>query len=294
MLVWRRIATLLSLLALAVAAAGCGQDDAQRLADDAQARAEELRDDARQLRSRADRLRERLAKRVRDTLDRLEKSIPSAGPGTQAPRRGDASLEAFLTETIRSVDAYWTTTLVASGLDEPRVGYRWLAPGDRVLTGCRHVADDDAALYCPVDDTIYVAQAFAAGVLRGIRDDFPGQQAGQGRAIGDFGVAYIVAHEYGHNIQEELGYLSSGRRLAPKTFELQADCFAGAWGNSVYRAGKLKPGDVEEALSTAKAVGDFERLSPRHHGTPDERREAWLRGYEGGDPSACRDYVPEE
>ena len=55
----------------------------------------------------------------------------------------------------------------------------------------------------------------------------------------------------------------------------------------------MKPGDVEEALSTAKAVGDFEYLSPQHHGTPDERREAWLRGYESGDPSACREYVGE-
>ena len=273
--------------------AGCGEEDAERLRDDARSRGEAIRDDARELQGRAERLRDRLAKRVRETLDRLEKAIPSAGPLTQPPRRGDAGLEAFLTETIRSVDAYWTKTLVASGIDEPRVGYRWLAPGERVLTGCRHVADDDAALYCPADDTIYVAQAFAAGVLRGIRDDFPGQRAGQGRAIGDFGVAYIVAHEYGHNIQQELGFFSSGRRLAPKSFELQADCFAGSWGNSVYRAGKLKDGDVEEALSTAKAVGDFEYLSPRHHGTPDERRRAWLLGYEGGDPSSCQDYVPE-
>ena len=288
----RLLAVLLTLLL--VGAAGCAEDDADRLADDARARAEAVRDDARQLRTRAERLRERLAKRVRDTLDRLEKSIPSAGPGTQAPRRGDATLEAFLTETIRSVDAYWTTTFVDSGLDEPRVGYRWIAPGERVLTGCRHVADDDAALYCPTDDTIYVAQAFANGVLRGIRDDFPGQQAGQGRAIGDFGVAYIVAHEYGHNLQQELGFFSSGRRLAPKTFELQADCFAGSWGNSVYRAGKVDRADVEEALSTAKAVGDFEYTSPRHHGTPDERRDAWLRGYESGDPSACGEYVPQE
>ena len=289
-----RLALGFALLALAGALGGCGEGDASRLADDARARAESLREDARELRRDARRLPDRLRKRVRETLDRLEKAIPSAGPLTRAPRRGDASLEAFLTETIRSVDAYWTTTLTASGLEEPRVGYRWLAPGERVLTGCRHVADDDAALYCPTDDTIYVAQAFAAGVLEGIRDDFPGQQAGQGRAIGDFGVAYIVAHEYGHNLQQEFGYLSSGRRLAPKSFELQADCFAGSWGNSVYQAGKLKPGDVEEALSTAKAVGDFEYTSPRHHGTPDERRQAWLLGFESGDPSACRDYVPEE
>ena len=287
----RRCLCVLLVLVSAAALGGCGDGDADRLADDARARADELRGDARDLRTRAERLRDRLAERVRKTLDRLEKAIPSAGRLTRPPRRGDAGLEAFLTEVLRSVDSYWTTTLRASDMQEPRVGYRWIAAGDRVLTGCRHVADDDAALYCPADDTIYVAQAFAAGILRGIRDDFPGQRAGQGRAIGDFGVAYIVAHEYGHNIQQELGFFGQGRRLAAKPFELQADCMAGSWGNSVYRAGKLKPGDVEEALSTAKAVGDFEYLSPQHHGTPDERREAWLRGYESGDPSACQAYV---
>lgn len=101
----------------------------------------------------------------------------------------------------------------------------------------------------------------------------------------------MVAHEYGHNVQHELGFFNQGRRLAAKPFELQADCMAGSWGNSVYRAGQLDPGDVEEALSTAKPVGDFEYLSPRHHGTPDERRAAWLRGYRSGDPSVCREYV---
>ena len=289
MLVRRCLALLLILLA--AGAGGCGQGDAERVAEDARARAEELRENARDLRSRGERLRDRLAERVRKTLDRLEKAIPTAGQFTRPPRRGDASLEAFLTEVLRSVDSYWTTTFRASELDDPRVAYRWIPAGDRVLTGCRHVAGDDAALYCPRDDTIYIAQAFAAGILRGIRDDFPGQRAGQGRAIGDFGVAYIVAHEYGHNVQQELGLFTQGRRLAAKPFELQADCMAGSWGNSVYRAGKLKPGDVEEALSTAKAVGDFEYLSPQHHGTPDERREAWLRGYESGDPSVCRQYA---
>ena len=275
---------------LAFLAAGCGDDDTERLTRDARERANELRENARDLRGRAERLRDRLAERVRETLDRLEKAIPSAGDLTRPPRRGDASLEAFLTEVLRSVDAYWTTTLRASDIEEPKVGYRWIATGDRVLTGCRHVADDDAALYCPGDDTIYIGQDFAAGILRGIRDDFPGQQAGQGRAIGDFGVAYIVAHEYGHNVQQELGLFAQGRRLAAKPFELQADCMAGSWGNSVYRSGKLKQGDVEEALSTAKAVGDFEYLSPQHHVTPDERRQAWLRGYRSGDPSVCRAY----
>jgi predicted metalloprotease len=77
-----------------------------------------------------------------------------------------------------------------------------------------------------------------------------------------------------------------------KPFELQADCLAGAWGNSVYEQGLLQPGDVEEAINTALAVGDFDVGNQQHHGRPEERREAWLLGFEGGNPSACDRYVP--
>ena len=289
----RRLASLLLVLLAALAAAGCDTGDPDTLAEEGRQRAEQLRERAREVRTRAEQLRDRLRERVQETLDRLERAVPAAPPDATGPRRGNASLEAFLTEVLTSVDEYWTTTFRASGFAEPRVGYLWIPAGDRVRTGCNHIADDDAALYCPSDDTIYVAQAFAQSVLEGIRDDFPGTRAGQGRAVGDFGVAYIVAHEYAHNLQQELRFFESGRRLAVKQFELQADCMAGTWGASVYRAGKLNPGDVEEALGTAKAVGDFEYLNPQHHGTPDERRDAWLRGFESGDPSVCRDFVPQ-
>jgi predicted metalloprotease len=237
----------------------------------------DVRREAKQLRTRAEKLRDRLADRVRETLDQIEQAIPAAGVGTQPPARGDATLEAFLTEVIEDVDGYWTTTLRAADLPEPRVRYVWLAPGRRVATGCGHVADDGAAFYCPSDDTIYVAQRFAAQILR---------------RGGDFGVAYVIAHEYAHNVQQELGWFSAGRRVAVKPFELQADCMAGTWGNSVYRAGKIDNADVQEAMRTAYAVGDFDRLNPQHHGTPTERRDAWLRGYRSGDPSACQVYVP--
>ena len=76
-----------------------------------------------------------------------------------------------------------------------------------------------------------------------------------------------------------------------RPFELQADCFAGTWGNSVYRQGLLEPGDVEEATNAALAVGDFDVGNAQHHGTPEERREALLLGFESGDPSVCSRYV---
>ena len=113
---------------------------------------------------------------------------------------------------------------------------------------------------------------------------------GTGRAAGDFGVAYVLAHEYAHNLQQEFGVFERPSPTA-EPFELQADCFAGAWGNSVYRQGLLEPGDVEEAINTALAVGDFDVSNAQHHGTPEERREAWLLGFEGGDPGACERYL---
>jgi predicted metalloprotease len=76
-----------------------------------------------------------------------------------------------------------------------------------------------------------------------------------------------------------------------RPFELQADCFAGTWANSVYRAGHLQPGDIEEATNTALAVGDFDVGNAQHHGTPQERRNALLAGFESGDPSVCARYL---
>ena len=111
--------------------------------------------------------------------------------------------------------------------------------------------------------------------------------------MGDFGVAYVVAHEYAHNLQQELGLLHpSGARNSRKPFELQADCMAGAWGSSAFAEGRFTEEDIEEAVSTALAVGDFDVSSENHHGTPQERRAAWLDGFQSGDPSVCSRYVP--
>jgi predicted metalloprotease len=264
----------------------CGGDE--RLAELEQ-RAERARE---RIRERIERARER----VRETLDDLEQSVPRASPSTPAPEsrgRTEANqVEAYLTEVITSVDRYWTRTLAEAGRAEPRVAYVWVPPGRVVGTGCGTPAGPDAAFYCPADDTIYFAQQLAARLWDGIADDFPGERAGYGNAVGDFGVAYVVAHEYAHNVQEELGLFRIGQEFGAKPFELQADCMAGLWGNSVYREGRLQPGDVEEAMSTATAAGDFDIGNAQHHGTPEERRAAWLDGYRSGDPTVCGRYVP--
>lgn len=305
----RWLSALLVLLAL-VALPGCGGDSegdslAERvervrertrdLRERASERIERVRRDAERIRDDARQIGEELEAKVEAAFDDLQRAVPRADEGTRPPssdgRSDTDEIDAFLTDVLRRVDAYWSQTFKAAGLEEPRVGYAWVPVGGAVRTGCGEPADDTAAFYCPADDTIYVGRRIARGVLTGGISGFPGEAA-QGRAIGDFGVAYIVAHEYAHNLQQEQGVFDAGRRGASAMpFELQADCLAGTWGASVYRAGELQDGDVQEALSTALAVGDFEVGSAQHHGTPQERRDAWLLGFESGEPSRCSVYV---
>jgi uncharacterized protein len=195
------------------------------------------------------------------------------------------TMEQFLTSVTKDVDAYWTKTFEASGLPEPRVSYGWIPAGRAASSACGPL-DDSAAAYCPADDTIYISEQFATNIYNGALDDaLPGSSQGYGRTVGDFAVAYIVAHEYGHQIQDELGRFQQG--LPTVALELQADCYAGAWANSAYQENRLEDGDVQEALDAALAVGDFDTANPGHHGTPEQRRAAWTRGFESGDPASC-------
>jgi predicted metalloprotease len=138
-----------------------------------------------------------------------------------------------------------------------------------------------------------VAQQLAAELWQGIARNFPGERAGYGHAVGDFGLAYVIAHEYAHNVQFELGFYElQDPSAGVKAFELQADCMAGTWAFSVYEEGLLQPGDLEEATNAALAVGDFDQGNEQHHGTPTERRDALLAGFDSGDPSVCSRYLP--
>ena len=270
---------LILLLSCAVLLSGCGSGEADRLRTEVEQRIDRAQESVERTQKRAERLRDRVTARVKQVLEDLEKAVPEAPQGSAGPRAAGtrtSEIEAYLTEVIEDVDRYWTRTLKAARLREPRVSYVWVEPGDRVMTACRTVADDGAAFYCPADDTIYFAQRLAAQFYR---------------QVGDFGVAYVVAHEYAHNVQNELGQLSANGRTSTKPFELQADCMAGLWGNSVYAEGRIDRSDVEEAVRTAYAVGDFDYGDPNHHGTPDERREAWITGFESGDPRDCSRFV---
>ena len=128
------------------------------------------------------------------------------------------------------------------------------------------------------------------------------------RAPGDFAQAYVIAHEVGHHVQNILGVLDragaaqppAGRRGANALsvrMELQADCVAGVWANHADPARKIvEPGDIEEALNAASAVGDDKmqratqgQVVPESftHGSSAQRMGWFKRGYETGDPNTC-------
>ena len=280
------------LLACVLLFGGCGSDE---LSDEIA----EVRDQVEEQVDRAEKefeeRRERYGKRIDEVLGDLEKAFER--PAQTSPRvrsRGrnePTTIDAFLTDVLGSVDGYWTRTFATGDLPEPRVTYNWVAPGFASLTACGEQATDRSAFYCPADDTIYIGQRFAAELYEGVAQGLPGERAGYGRAAGDFAVAYVVAHEYAHNLQQELGVFDSSRGAQAKPFELQADCMAGTWAYSVFAEGELDPGDLQEATNAALAVGDFDYGNEQHHGTPEERRDALLAGFNSGDPAICSQYL---
>jgi predicted metalloprotease len=275
---------------------GCGGEGVQDARDRVDRTRENVEKRLERARDEFEARRERFGERIRRVLGDLEKVFPRperTSPTVRSRGRSEpTTIDAFLTDLLRDIDGYWTTTFKAGGLPEPQVRYLWVEPGGYVMTGCGQPADDRAAFYCPADDTIYVAQQFAADLYGGLVRGLPGESAGYGRATGDFAVAYVLAHEYAHNLQQELGVFDNRVTASAKPYELQADCLAGTWAHSVYEEGHLQPGDLQEATDAALAVGDFDVGNAEHHGTPQERREALLAGYRSGEPSQCGRYVP--
>jgi len=160
-------------------------------------------------------------------------------------------------------------------------------------SGCGAAQAAMGPFYCPTDNRIYLDTSFY------------GELANRFGAAGDFAQAYVIAHEVGHHIQQMEGTLdrvrgqqasvggAQGNALQVRV-ELQADCYAGVWG--AYNRDRIEPGDIEEGLTAAQAIGDDtlqkaagQRPVPESftHGTSAQRM-AWLRrGLETGDPARC-------
>ncbi len=297
---------LLALLAvLAVGLGGCGGDDGG--GDEGDRDVGSLRDEIERARTSIQKRiddarrtfeerREQYGERIEEVLGEIERAFPAPERTSPVVRSQGSTepetIDAFLTRVLTNIDQYWTKTFGTADLPEPQVGFEAVPPRAFRPTACDTIADDSAAFYCPTDDTIYVAQQFASDLYRGVVRGLPGEQAGFGRAAGDFAVAYVLAHEYAHNLQQELGTFDNAIGSSAKPFELQADCLAGTWAHSVFEQGLLEPGDLEEATNAALAVGDFDVGNALHHGTPEERRDALLTGYENGEPADCNAFVP--
>jgi predicted metalloprotease len=172
---------------------------------------------------------------------------------------------------------------------------------DAVSTdGCGAATSAVGPFYCPADSTVYLDLTFY--------DDMSRKLGGGG----DFAWAYVIAHEMGHHIQSITGTNADVARLEQDNpddanelsvrTELQADCYAGVWAATVFEEGALEPGDLDEAFSTAEAIGD-DRLQEQAgqsvnpdsftHGTAEQRRTWFERGYSSADPSGCDTFSPD-
>jgi hypothetical protein len=157
---------------------------------------------------------------------------------------------------------------------------------DGVDSACGFAESAVGPFYCPGDDQLYLDLTFF---------DELDQRFG---APGDFAQAYVIAHEVGHHVQNLLGQNGDGRGANGGSVrqELQADCYAGVWGAAARQRGILDAGDLDEALRAATAIGDDTlqrrargRVAPDSftHGTSDQRRRWFKRGFDTGDPSQC-------
>lgn len=171
-------------------------------------------------------------------------------------------------------------------------------------TGCGFGQSAMGPFYCPADQSVYLDLGFW-------RD----METQLGASGADFARAYVIAHEFGHHVQTLTGASQKVREAQQKArsqeeanqysiaLELQADCYAGFWAANAARASggdvALEPGDLEEGLKTANAIGDDMiqkrtqgRVTPEAftHGTA-EQRMTWLRrGYDSGDPNVCNTF----
>jgi uncharacterized protein len=165
---------------------------------------------------------------------------------------------------------------------------------DRVSTACGMGAAAAGPFYCPSDEKVYIDLGFYQ------------ELSNRFGAKGDFAQAYVIGHEIGHHVQNVTGTHAQVAQLErgdPRNAnkysiatELQADCYAGVWAKSTNEKGLLEPGDVDEALRAAAAVGDDAiqrsttgavRPETWTHGSSADRSKWFKVGFESGDPRAC-------
>jgi len=222
----------------------------------------------------------------------LLRQLPNSDNSVQSSRPAnpeEEELKQFVAVVLAETEDAWSDIFRQAGKQYRKPTLVLFT--DQVDSGCGAAGAAVGPFYCPADEKLYIDLAF----FHELRTRF--------RAPGDFAVAYVVAHEVGHHVQKLLG--TSDRVNATRRYEsedeanrssvrleLQADFYAGVWAHYARNRGIVEPGDIEEALGAASAVGD-DRLQREGQGyaVPDsfthgtsEQRSRWFRsGFETGD-----------
>ena len=208
--------------------------------------------------------------------------------GTLNPQ---SDTDQFLAYVVSDIQDFWGATFSAAGRDYPETTLVLFEGG--TSSACGPASSATGPFYCPADQKVYLDLGFF--------DELQSRFGAQG---GDFAIAYVVAHEFGHHIQTALGISEEVQRLSSEDpsrrndlsvrQELQADCLAGVWAFSA--ASDVEAGDIDEALSAASAVGDDRiqqstqgRIDPESwtHGSAEQRVAWFTTGFRSGNADDC-------
>ncbi len=220
------------------------------------------------------------------SLDDIGVSAPA--PGTGGVPDPDLAEKQFASQVLDDVQQFWAQQFSAGGKQYEDA--QLVLFNNPINTGgCGAATSASGPFYCPADRSVYLDLGF----FKELRTRFG--------APGDFAQAYVLAHELGHHVQNQLGIESEVRKQQEDDpsrrndlsvrLELQADCLAGVWAYSAYKRGELEPGDIDEGLAAAAAVGD-DRLGARSpeqwtHGSSALRTKWFSLGYQAGNTSSC-------
>lgn len=222
----------------------------------------------------------------------LQQTPNQPAPGGQSGRpvnTGDDELKQFVSVVLASTEDVWRDIFRRG--DEQYRNPKLVLFSDQVRSACGAATAAVGPFYCGGDEKVYIDLSF----YRELKTRF--------RAPGDFAQAYVIAHEVGHHVQNLLGTMqkvnSLQRRMSEADanrlsvrLELQADFYAGVWAYYAQKKGVVEPGDIEEALRAASAIGDdrLQRESQGYvvpdsftHGTSEQRVRWFRRGLETGD-----------